>query len=544
MSQPPPYSPSHSFLSDAAVLANFPGQALDVEFNNLAAVTGAIEGNLALIQRDDGGLANGAVTYDSLSPSLQSAGLAPSTPWGAGTAYVVGNSVFENESLYRCLVAHTSGVFASDLAAGYWLFITGLGNFNGSGTSTIGNLPTFTDTTGRNVSDSGVALASLAPLASPALIGTPTAPTAAPGTNSTRIATTAYADAIAALKVSTTSVRQVLTAPVSYNVASTGSDTNPGTALLPFLTIQHAINVIQTTLDLNGQAVTINAPEASYAGFVVNGPFVGDTPGISGSCVSVIGQTGLAISGATNATPIVITFPAGTNPVNGEIVVIAGVGGNTAANNSWALAGVSGQTAQLVNSVGNGAYTSGGTATFTSRTTIAGTGSATAVTVSGGANLTIGGLKLSSANAQLTISLGLCSHLFINGAIQTDSCGTSVMQMWSTQGALTTINAGIALSAGNYQWAQASHAGQIRWNGTVVGCVANIAYSDSIVLSDFGDFTETGGGSFQTNGYTVTAPFQTKVTENGMVQVEGVMPPRRRFLPRNHRASHQQHRRF
>jgi hypothetical protein len=39
-----------------------------------------------------------------------------------------------------------------------------------------------------------------APLASPALTGTPTAPTASPGTNSTQLATTAYADAIAALK--------------------------------------------------------------------------------------------------------------------------------------------------------------------------------------------------------------------------------------------------------------------------------------------------------------------------------------------------------
>lgn len=39
-----------------------------------------------------------------------------------------------------------------------------------------------------------------APLASPAFTGVPTAPTAAPATNTTQLATTAYADAIAALK--------------------------------------------------------------------------------------------------------------------------------------------------------------------------------------------------------------------------------------------------------------------------------------------------------------------------------------------------------
>lgn len=42
------------------------------------------------------------------------------------------------------------------------------------------------------------ALALLAPLASPALTGNPTAPTQSPGTNNTRIATTAYADAAVA----------------------------------------------------------------------------------------------------------------------------------------------------------------------------------------------------------------------------------------------------------------------------------------------------------------------------------------------------------
>ncbi|MER9506045.1 hypothetical protein [Mesorhizobium sp. M0579] len=62
------------------------------------------------------------------------------------------------------------------------------------------NIATFNGTTGKIAKDSGVAVSSLAPKASPALTGVPTAPTAAPGTNTTQLATTAYADAIAALK--------------------------------------------------------------------------------------------------------------------------------------------------------------------------------------------------------------------------------------------------------------------------------------------------------------------------------------------------------
>lgn len=124
MTQPPAYNPAHSFVTDSATLANFPGQALDVEFQDIKTTTDAIRTNLALIQRDDGNLANSSVTYDSLSSSLQLAGLAPASAWVTGTAYLVGNSVVQSSNLYRCLVAHTAGVFATDLAAAKWVFVT------------------------------------------------------------------------------------------------------------------------------------------------------------------------------------------------------------------------------------------------------------------------------------------------------------------------------------------------------------------------------------------------------------------------------------
>ena len=49
-----------------------------------------------------------------------------------------------------------------------------------------------------SIQDSGTALSALAPLASPALTGNPTATTQSPGNNSTRLATTAYTDAAVA----------------------------------------------------------------------------------------------------------------------------------------------------------------------------------------------------------------------------------------------------------------------------------------------------------------------------------------------------------
>lgn len=86
------------------------------------------------------------------------------------------------------------------------------------------------------------------------------------------------------------------------------------------------------------------------------------------------------VTGATNATPIVVTTAAPHSLNEGAHVVITGVAGNTAANNldadgvthnAWyasavdatriALYSVDGATGALVPSVGSGAYTSGGT---------------------------------------------------------------------------------------------------------------------------------------------------------------------------------------
>ncbi|HYJ46053.1 MAG TPA: hypothetical protein VEV81_05510 [Pyrinomonadaceae bacterium] len=70
------------------------------------------------------------------------------------------------------------------------------------------------------------------------------------------------------------------------------------------------------------------------------------------------------ITGATNATPIVITA-AGHGYSNGDIVAIYGVLGNTAANGIFKVANVTTNTFELqtragANVSGNGAYTLGG----------------------------------------------------------------------------------------------------------------------------------------------------------------------------------------
>lgn len=73
-----------------------------------------------------------------------------------------------------------------------------------------------------------------------------------------------------------------------------------------------------------------------------------------------------AVSGATNATPIVLTTSTAHGFANGDIVFIDGVTGNVSANGIWAITGASGSNFNLTDPVsgnsvvGSGAFVSGG----------------------------------------------------------------------------------------------------------------------------------------------------------------------------------------
>jgi Flp pilus assembly protein TadG len=73
---------------------------------------------------------------------------------------------------------------------------------------------------------------------------------------------------------------------------------------------------------------------------------------------SSLTATTYSITGATKATPIVITTGAQAVPlVTGNTVTISGVGGNTAANGTFAITVLSSTTFSLNGSAGNGTYT-------------------------------------------------------------------------------------------------------------------------------------------------------------------------------------------
>ena len=122
MAQPTPYARQYAFRAFQTANPDdpLPGQKVDIELNAVKATLDEILTNLALIQRDDGRVANNSVGTSQLDGALISLGFERPAAWATATAYAVDDAVFQNSKLYLCLVAHTSGTFNTDLSAAKW----------------------------------------------------------------------------------------------------------------------------------------------------------------------------------------------------------------------------------------------------------------------------------------------------------------------------------------------------------------------------------------------------------------------------------------
>ena len=98
-----------------------------------------------------------------------------------------------------------------------------------------------------------------------------------------------------------TQFRLKLTAPTTFYVATTGSDsTGTGTSLLPWLTIQHALNYLQTSIDLNGFQATISVANGTYT---LGGAITTMPPGATaGVPIQIIGNVTTPTSCIINVT--------------------------------------------------------------------------------------------------------------------------------------------------------------------------------------------------------------------------------------------------
>lgn len=98
---------------------SFPGTQIDNDLDNLWAAFNGTADFLAVAHDSSGAIKAGSITSGMLASSL-TMGLAAPTNWATATAYAVNDTVTEDNGLYLCLTAHTSGTFATDLAAAKW----------------------------------------------------------------------------------------------------------------------------------------------------------------------------------------------------------------------------------------------------------------------------------------------------------------------------------------------------------------------------------------------------------------------------------------
>jgi hypothetical protein len=114
------------------------GTDLDVDYDRIKVVCDALVAGLADVRRDDGGVKNTSVGVDQLKTEVLTLldGVTPRGAWVTSTSYAVCDLVRQANVLYFALVAHTSGVFATDLAADKWMAISAATN-----ASSVGNVP-------------------------------------------------------------------------------------------------------------------------------------------------------------------------------------------------------------------------------------------------------------------------------------------------------------------------------------------------------------------------------------------------------------------
>jgi len=162
MSQPTAYERQYDFSDFQATNPSdpLPATQVDSEFDNVKITSDEILVNLALIQRDDGNLANSSVGPDQLSAAaraLLAGTIVIRGAWATTTAYAVLDVVTDSNTAYLCTEAHTSGTLSTDITAGKWIVF----GFEGAGAA-VSALSALTPAADRLPYFTGSAAASLA----------------------------------------------------------------------------------------------------------------------------------------------------------------------------------------------------------------------------------------------------------------------------------------------------------------------------------------------------------------------------------------------
>lgn len=174
MAQPTAYNQGYDFSDYQASNPStpLPGDKVDIELAAIELTLDETLTNLALIQRDDGALANNSVGIDQLSADIDT-GFISFDDWATSTDYVVRDGVYQGNKVYRCIESHTSGTFSVDLAANKWVEVLDFDQYVSAAATSASNAATSatnaaTSATSASSSASAAAISAAAAAASAA----------------------------------------------------------------------------------------------------------------------------------------------------------------------------------------------------------------------------------------------------------------------------------------------------------------------------------------------------------------------------------------
>jgi len=161
--------------------------------------------------------------------------------WATGTDYAVRDVVRDTTTgnWYQCAIAHTAGTFSTDLAANYWIVVIDF----------------------ETIIDDISAMTGFALLDSPIFINNPKAPTLAPGTDDTGLATTAFVAAAV-----TAAISPINSLPVGSVLTHFGSTPLTGTleadgSAISRTTYADLFAVLSTSYGVGDGSTTFNLPD-------------------------------------------------------------------------------------------------------------------------------------------------------------------------------------------------------------------------------------------------------------------------------------------
>ena len=118
------------------------GSDLDTDFDRIKTSVDSLVSSVKDVRRSDGAVANSSIGTDQLKGEVVALlnGVNPRGDWVTATAYAKLDLVKDSNVLYLCLVAHTSGTFATDLAAAKWMAISPATSGANVGNTPAGNI--------------------------------------------------------------------------------------------------------------------------------------------------------------------------------------------------------------------------------------------------------------------------------------------------------------------------------------------------------------------------------------------------------------------